>query len=68
MATKKVNKLGDKLTKCSDSLTVNIYDNGFMVEISGRDSNDDWKSAKIMCHTLDDVNAVIKEAVEMERD
>jgi hypothetical protein len=48
MATKKVNKLGDKLTKCSDSLTVNIYDNGFMVEISGRDSNDDWKSAKIM--------------------
>jgi len=68
MATKKVNKLGDKLTKAGDSLTVNIYDNGFMVEVSGRDHNDDWKSAKIMCQTLDEVSAVIKEATEMERD
>jgi len=68
MATKKVNKLGDKLAKAGDSLSVNIYDNGFMVEVSGRDHNDDWKSAKIMCQTLDEVSAVIKEATEMERD
>lgn len=68
MATKKVNKLGDKLAKAGDSLSVNIYDNGFMVEVSGRDHNDDWKTAKIMCQTLDEVSAVIKEATEMERD
>ena len=68
MATKKISKLGDKLAKCGDSLSVNMYDNGFMVEVSGRDSNDDWKTAKIMCQTLDEVTAVIKEATEMERD
>jgi hypothetical protein len=61
-------KLKDKLAKCSDSLTVNLYDNGFMVEVSGRDSDEDWKSAKIMCQTLEEVNAVIKEASQMERD
>jgi hypothetical protein len=61
-------KLSDKLTKCSDSLTVNLYDNGFMVEVSGRDEENDWKNAKIMCQTLDEVFAVITEASTMERD
>lgn len=61
-------KLSDKLVKCSDSLTVNLYDNGFMVEVSGRDEESDWKSAKIMCTTLDEVFAVITEASTMERD
>jgi len=60
-------KLSDKLAKCNDSLTVNFYDNGFMVEVSGQDSENDWKSAKIMCQTLDEVYAVIAEASKMER-
>jgi len=61
-------KLSDKLVKCSDSLTVNLYDNGYMVEVSGRDEESDWKNAKIMCQTLDEVFAVITEASTMERD
>jgi hypothetical protein len=61
-------KLSDKIEKVSDSLTINMYDNGFMVEVSGRDSESDWKTAKIMCPTLDEVVAVIKEASNMERD
>ena len=61
-------KLTEKLTKCGDSLTVNMYDNGFMVEVSGRDNKDDWKTTKIMCPTLDDVVQVIKDASEMPRD
>jgi hypothetical protein len=55
-------KLSDKLAKVGDSLTINMYDNGYMVEVSGRDSDDDWKTAKILCPTLEDVYAVIKEA------
>jgi hypothetical protein len=60
-------KLSDKIAKCNDNLTVNMYDNGFMVEVSGNDSNNDWKSAKIMCQTLEEVYAVISEASAMER-
>ncbi len=60
-------KLSDKLAKCNDSLTVNMYDNGYMVEVSGQDSENDWKSAKIMCPTLEQVYAVIAEAAAMER-
>lgn len=55
-------KLSDKLAKVGDSLTVNMYDNGYMVEVSGRDSDDDWKTAKILCSTLEEVYAVINEA------
>jgi hypothetical protein len=60
-------KLSDKISKCNDNLTVNMYDNGYMVEVSGNDSNSDWKSAKIMCQTLEEVYAVIAEAAAMER-
>ena len=60
-------KLADKLEKCNDSLTVNMYDNGFMVEVSGQDSENSWTTAKIMCQTLEEVNAVIAEAATMER-
>ena len=60
--------LSDKLAKSGDSCQVYFYDNGYMVEVSGRNHDDDWKTAKIMCSTLEEVNAVIVEATEMERD
>jgi hypothetical protein len=60
-------QLSDKLKKANDNLNVYFYDNGFMVEVSGQDHDDDWKTAKIMCTNLDEVAAIIKEASEMER-
>ncbi len=61
-------KIEDKLTKISDSFTVNMYDNGFMFEASGRDDNGDWTSTKILCNTLEHLVELIREASEMERD
>lgn len=55
-------KLSDKLSKVGDSLTVNMYDNGYMVEVSGRNEDGDWATAKILCSTLDEVAVVINEA------
>ena len=60
--------LKDKLSKCGDSLIVYMYDNGYMVEVSGRDDKDDWKTAKIMCSNLEEVNKVIDDASKMPRD
>jgi hypothetical protein len=69
MATNKtVSKLGDKLTKVNESFTVNMYDNGFMVEAGGRNKKGDYVSAKIMCTTVDDVLSLVREACEMDRD
>ena len=53
-------KLG-KLAKVNESITINRYDNGWMVEVSGRDKKEDWKTSKVMCNTEDDLIALIKE-------
>ena len=68
MAKKSISKIGDKLAKVNESFTVNMYDNGYMFEIGGRDSDNEWKSAKIMCSTVDQLIALVKEATELERD
>lgn len=58
----------DKLTKISDSYSVYIYDNGYMLEISGRDSDDEWTNAKIMCATKTELFALIDEIDTMEKE
>lgn len=56
-----------KLDKVNDNFNVNMYDNGFMVEISGRDKKDDYKTSKIMVNSVDELVEVIKEIAGMER-
>jgi hypothetical protein len=57
-----------KLNVVNESFTVNRYDNGFMVEVGGRDKENDWKTCKIMCNTEADLIEVIKEALAMPLD
>jgi hypothetical protein len=57
----------NKLSKVDDSLTVHMYDNGFMVEVSGRDSEDDWATAKIVCNSMDEVVQILNEVQSMGR-
>jgi hypothetical protein len=67
MAKKQINKLSDKLTKVNESFTINMYDNGFMIEVGGRDSEDEWKTAKIMVPTVEELVTLVKEATELTR-
>jgi hypothetical protein len=67
MTKKQVKKISDKLSKVNDSLTINLYDNGYMVEVSGRGLDDDWTNAKILCSNLDEVTTLLKEANELEK-
>ena len=67
MAKKSIKTISDKLAKVNDSFTVNMYDNGYMIEISGTDSADEWVSARILCSTVDELATLIHEATTMER-
>jgi len=58
----------EKLSKVNESFTVNRYDNGYMIEVGGRDSENDWKTAKIMCATREELFEVINETLDMEKD
>lgn len=57
-----------RLSKVNESFTVYRYDNGFMVEVSGRDKENDYKTAKVMCSSEAELFDVIKEALNMELD
>jgi hypothetical protein len=57
-----------KLAKVNESITINRYDNGFMVEVGGRDEESDWKNCKILCNTEDEMLAVVKEWNTLELD
>jgi hypothetical protein len=61
-------KLSSKLDKVNDSFSVNLYDNGYMFEMGGRNEDEDWVTAKIVCNNIDELVALIKEASEMPRD
>ena len=50
-----------KLAKVNESITINRYDNAWMVEIGGKDKKDDWKTAKIVCNTEQELLDLIKE-------
>lgn len=58
----------NKLSKVNESITINRYDNGFMVEVGGRDNENDWKTAKILCNTEEEMMAVVREWNTMEID
>ena len=58
----------NKLIKVNESITLNRYDNGWMVEVGGRDSENDWKTAKIMCNTETEVIEVVQEWNSMDLD
>jgi hypothetical protein len=68
MAKKPITKISDKLAKVNESFTVNMYDNGYMIEIGGKDGDDNWKTAKITVAELDSLIALVKEAVAMDKD
>ena len=50
-----------KLEKVSESITINRYDNAWMVEIGGRDKKEEWKNSKTVCNTEEELIALIKE-------
>ncbi len=60
-------KISDKLAKINDSISINIYDNGFMLEVGGQDKNEDWVTAKILCKDEKELLTLIQESVKMDR-
>ena len=65
---KSVTNINDKLDKVNENFTVYMYDNGFMIEVSGRDSEQNYKTVKLMCRTAEELHAHVNQILGMERD
>jgi hypothetical protein len=59
-------KIKDKLTKADDSLTIYKLDNGYMIEVIGRNELDEWANTKILVTTLGEVWELLEEYAAME--
>ena len=68
MSKKPITKVGDKLTKVNECVNVYFYDNAYMVEVTGRDKNDDWSNIKLVCKDMDEVVKVLQDVETLERE
>jgi len=54
-----------KFAETSTNINVEILDNGYTVEVNGRDDNGDWKSCKLYCTDVEEVSRVLEETSEL---
>jgi len=65
---KGITKVSDKLAKAGECVNVYYYDNAYMVEVNGRDSDDEWACVKLVAKDLVEVSAMLAEIDSLPRD
>jgi hypothetical protein len=65
---KGIAKVSDKLTKVSENVIIYFYDNAYMVEVSGRNADDDWATAKLVCRDLTEVQTLLEEVDSLPKE
>jgi hypothetical protein len=63
-----ITKVSDKLTKVSECVNVYFYDNAYMVEVSGRNEEDNWVAAKLVCRDLNEVQTLLEEVDSLPKE
>jgi hypothetical protein len=63
----KQTKLIDTFTKINDNYTITNCNNGFVLEVSGQNSNEDWITGKFVLKTIDELKDVIQDLAVMTR-
>ena len=54
-------ELAEVFLNVSETIMVNRYENGWMVEVSGNDHNDDWQNKKFIFSDLKNVLTFIED-------
>ena len=65
---KGIAKVSDKLTKVSENVIIYFYDNAYMVEVSGKNAEDDWATTKLVCRNLTEVQALLEEVDSLPKE
>lgn len=63
----KQTKLIDHFTKVNDNYTITNCHNGYVVDVSGQDGDDNWISAKFVFKTLDELKDAVQDLAFMPR-
>jgi hypothetical protein len=60
-------QINSKMVAVNDSFSVNMYDNGYMIEYSGRDAEMHFVGSKTMCANLEELITLIQVISDMPK-
>jgi hypothetical protein len=63
----KMTKLTELFAKVSESYTITNCHNGFFIDVSGENSNNDWVCAKYVFNTLEELLEAVKDLAWMPK-
>lgn len=61
-------KVVDFISKIGEDINIKVVNNGYLVEISGRNAQDDWTTVKLVCLTRKELNSLLDECFAIPRD
>lgn len=56
-----------KVKKVNDNIVINMYDNGYMVEINGQDEDGNYAVDRVICTTAEEVHKLVATVFNMPR-
>jgi len=59
------NTISSKIKKRDEDFRVYTYDNSYLLEISGRNSDDDWVTSKVCITTIEELTEVIRDVLSI---
>ena len=68
MTIKQTDIITNKISKIGETFTVNMYDNGYMIELSGRNHSDDYSTVKVLVSTVEELTEIIAFVATMTRE
>jgi hypothetical protein len=63
----KQNKLIDHFAKVNDNYTITNCQNGYVVDVSGHDKDDNWINAKFVFKTFEELKDVVQDLAWMPK-
>lgn len=61
-------KLASILVKAQDTFNITRADNGFIVEVAGKDTNGEWRTVKFVVPSVSDIVTLLIEYSLMEKE
>ncbi len=58
----------DFICKIGEDINIKLIDNGYLIEVSGKNANDDWKTVKLACSSRSELDALLDQCFEIDRD
>lgn len=54
-----VDTILNKIKKRDEDFRIYTYDNGYLIEVGGRNEEDDWVTAKVFVESIEDVQTAV---------